>query len=654
LREEYVRHGTDNLIEKRDSSGRTILRFDIGHGNLVKVRRLTSGENHYFEYDASARITRAATDSSETLFEYGLGRRPISDIRDGEGIRYQFDSLDATRLVVLERFEIRCRRDGDTLFITDPTGARHRIKIDRSSRVVLELSHDVTETSRYDSNGRCLSKTRSSSGNQWTAWKKEYSYSNEGDLVAVDDNRFGRFHYRYDSAHRLIAEVRADGRRFEYHLDPAGNLLEKPGLFGVSIEKGNRLASANGAKVVYNDRDHIASLEKDERTIRYEYDSCDRLIRCTTPAGEWRSNYDPLGRRTEKMWNGSMIEYFWDHNRLIAERRSGGLVRIYIYADAEAIVPFMFVDYESQSASPDSGRRYFVATNHIGTPIRIEDESGNAVWQVRVDPYGMTEVLPGKKVDFALRFPGHQEDNEIGLFYNRFRHYSPALGRYLQSDPLGIAGGRNLYAYPANPLTIVDIFGLTHPPKGGKKGGGSTKGSDEEETDPGEKDEGWKPKPRQPTTDPAKYEDDLTDMDQESKDYDAANNVPIFSDDERDKFRVVANDDGQLVWNNNGEPVDTRDTTHIYVMDGDGNVYMCPAGDDENGNPIHHSSLAAGQPVASAGQIKVADGDPIEVDDFSGHYGEHLPDTAPDNVKQSLTDQGVNTGHLDPKPYNHP
>ena len=43
-----------------------------------------------------------------------------------------------------------------------------------------------------------------------------------------------------------------------------------------------------------------------------------------------------------------------------------------------------------------------------------------------------------------------------------FRYYDPKLGRYLQSDPLGIVGGLNLYAYPGNPLVLVDIDGLAH------------------------------------------------------------------------------------------------------------------------------------------------------------------------------------------------
>jgi RHS repeat-associated protein len=59
-----------------------------------------------------------------------------------------------------------------------------------------------------------------------------------------------------------------------------------------------------------------------------------------------------------------------------------------------------------------------------------------------------------------LRFPGHYFDAETGLHCNRFRYYSPELGRYLESDPDGILGGLNLYAYTANPLREVDVRGL--------------------------------------------------------------------------------------------------------------------------------------------------------------------------------------------------
>lgn len=80
-----------------------------------------------------------------------------------------------------------------------------------------------------------------------------------------------------------------------------------------------------------------------------------------------------------------------------------------------------------------------------------------------VHAYGQLGFARPPKIALRLRFAGHFEDEHTGLFYNRFRDYDPRLGRYLQPDPIGIAGGENLYAYPANPLVCVDLRGL-HPP----------------------------------------------------------------------------------------------------------------------------------------------------------------------------------------------
>ncbi|MGP7975375.1 RHS repeat-associated core domain-containing protein, partial [Proteus mirabilis] len=57
------------------------------------------------------------------------------------------------------------------------------------------------------------------------------------------------------------------------------------------------------------------------------------------------------------------------------------------------------------------------------------------------------------------RFQGQYFDKETGLHYNTFRYYAPDLGRFTQQDPIGLAGGINLYAYAPNPLTWVDPWG---------------------------------------------------------------------------------------------------------------------------------------------------------------------------------------------------
>lgn len=82
-------------------------------------------------------------------------------------------------------------------------------------------------------------------------------------------------------------------------------------------------------------------------------------------------------------------------------------------------------------------------------------------------PFGETEVLSAS-VDMPLRFPGQYFDEETGLHYNYFRDYDPSTGRYIQSDPIGLAGGLNTYGYVgANPLTGVDPLGLYDTNRGG-------------------------------------------------------------------------------------------------------------------------------------------------------------------------------------------
>jgi len=59
-----------------------------------------------------------------------------------------------------------------------------------------------------------------------------------------------------------------------------------------------------------------------------------------------------------------------------------------------------------------------------------------------------------------LRYQGQYFDAETGLHYNRFRYYDPDAGRFISQDPIGLAGGINLYQYAPNPLVWVDPLGL--------------------------------------------------------------------------------------------------------------------------------------------------------------------------------------------------
>lgn len=123
---------------------------------------------------------------------------------------------------------------------------------------------------------------------------------------------------------------------------------------------------------------------------------------------------------------------------------------------------------------------FYLHTDHLNSVYAVSSNlSGNVVWQ-RSDfesgasPFGMDIIADGGKLhsgvfEMPLRFPGQYFDTETGKSYNYFRDYNPAIGRYLQSDPIGLHGGVNVYGYVyQNPISYSDRYGLevnlqTHP-----------------------------------------------------------------------------------------------------------------------------------------------------------------------------------------------
>jgi len=110
---------------------------------------------------------------------------------------------------------------------------------------------------------------------------------------------------------------------------------------------------------------------------------------------------------------------------------------------------------------------YYIHPDHLNTPRLIANQAGTTVWRWdQTEPFGSTPPNDdpdgdGVRFDFLLRFPGQYFDRETNLAYNYFRDYDPAIGRYVESDPIGLQGGLNLYAYALNnPLRYTDPLGL--------------------------------------------------------------------------------------------------------------------------------------------------------------------------------------------------
>jgi RHS repeat-associated protein len=461
--ERYAYDAAGNRTATLDGAGRTLVEQAFGPDNLRASRRLASGETHRFAYTERGLYAAVATDDASVTFDYDEFSNRTRDARDGRGVAHRFAGpglIEET--VVLERFATRYRWLTESeLEIRDPGGRTHVLAFPGDGAVVRALSSGVSEVASYDASGRCLAKatSRARAAGRGAPWVRRFSYSGEGDLLAAHDSAAGVRRYEYDEAHRLQAMVAENGTTSVFRHDVEDNLLEQPALAGVSIGRGNRLASANGADYEYDDRGNVSLRRGPSLATRYRYDSRNLLVACDTARGEWRATYDPLGRRVRKSLGDEWREFYWDTDRLAAEVGHDGRLRVYVYADAFALVPMLWLDYDSTDADPASGRRYFVFGDHLGTPVRVEDDGGLVVWRAQVAPYGSALVAAGARVEMPLRFPGHYHDAETGLHCNRFRYYVPELGRYLQPDPLGPYDGANIYAYSANPLADVDVRG---------------------------------------------------------------------------------------------------------------------------------------------------------------------------------------------------
>lgn len=114
----------------------------------------------------------------------------------------------------------------------------------------------------------------------------------------------------------------------------------------------------------------------------------------------------------------------------------------------------------------DSGSHYYLYADHLNAPKAIADEVGKTVWRWDSEAFGSTLAnedpdKDGKPFVYNLRFPGQYYDQLTGLHYNGFRDYDPKIGRYIESDPIGLAGGNNTYGYvEGNPVSKLDVKGL--------------------------------------------------------------------------------------------------------------------------------------------------------------------------------------------------
>jgi RHS repeat-associated protein len=174
-------------------------------------------------------------------------------------------------------------------------------------------------------------------------------------------------------------------------------------------------------------------------------------------AGRQSFAYDVLGQCVSRVTNGKAQNYYYDlEGRLLFETASDHTVTArYIYNGQRLIA----VDI------PGTGSLFY-HFDALGNCLWLTDESGKPVAAYAYQPFGLYQSRVDRGVNNPFTFVGEYgvRDEGDGLYLMRHRHYEAHLGRFVQPDPIGVAGGSNLYAYSGqNPTTFIDPSGLIGP-----------------------------------------------------------------------------------------------------------------------------------------------------------------------------------------------
>ncbi len=273
-----------------------------------------------------------------------------------------------------------------------------------------------------------------------TANSQTYSYDALNRLITAAGG-YGNLGYSYDAVGNRLTETR-NGVSDTYTYQTTSNRLT-----GITRATGNRSFTYDAAG---NPTQRTAA---DNSNQTFNFNNANRLSSVNVNGALAATyTYNPLGQRVVKtLANGSKEIYHYDEaGQLIAVTDAAGTtVREYIYWGSQ------------QVALVNNGTLYFIHSDHLNTPQVVTNASQQVVWMGDYEPFGKLAQNQSNSIELYSRFPGQYLDGETGLYYNYFRDYDASIGRYIESDPIGLEGGINTYAYVSgNPIQKIDPFGL--------------------------------------------------------------------------------------------------------------------------------------------------------------------------------------------------
>jgi RHS repeat-associated protein len=470
----YNPNGTVALTT--DAKGNTTVNLYDGHDRLYRTHYPLDGQlgmgdaNNYEQYTWDANGNLIALRK-----------------RDGQTVNQSYDALDrlATRTFP--------GGVGDVQYSYDLRGLKTASQYNDGSHTITNGYDGLGRLTQTTAAGRTLRYTYDAAGNVTdTAWPDGFHVTTQYDSYGrptqiLENGTQSLAKYTYDALNRRTQVDLGNGTRTEVAYDSQGGLSNLNHRFTSSDEdwlasftrnqlgeikqtsvttrqyarpstvwegsfKTNALSQYttawNGAQLTYDRNGNLTS----EGVWTYSYDLDNRLKTAKRTGVEATLGYDPEGRLVRLSYSGMDTNLLYDGQHLAAEYDAAGAMKLrYVFGPG---VDAPRVQYDGAG----TGAKLFLYADQQGSIVSSANGTGATVDSVKYGPFGETT---GSQPMSSFLYTGQYYVGRLGLYYYKARMYSPALGRFLQTDPVGYRDDLNWYAYVGNnPINFTDPTGM--------------------------------------------------------------------------------------------------------------------------------------------------------------------------------------------------
>jgi len=329
---------------------------------------------------------------------------------------------------------------------TDEVGNKVTYTYDAMGRLTKKLMGTGTYTTfAYDADDNLLHLINYSSGGAVLS-KFDYTYDALGNQIAMNAPN-GAWTFGYDADSQIVSfTMLGGGDQFTYDAD--GNILSTS-TANYNLNNLNEVTAVGATAYQYDADGNLIS----GGGWTYSYDDDNRLIGMVDATDTWTYQYDGLGNRVAATHNGSVTQYLNDPSGL-------GYVEAEFNGSGQLVSHYTF-GLDLTSSIPAGGTAAYYNFDAAGNTAQMTNATGSVVNSYTYLPFGeKTTSITGVSNPFTYVGEFGVMDEGSGLYFMRNRWYSPALGRFVQQDPIGLAGGTNLYRYSTNnPLISMDPNG---------------------------------------------------------------------------------------------------------------------------------------------------------------------------------------------------